>query len=75
MFLVSQDKKTIVNTNKIHGYMAVSKEIRAFDGSEDYFVLGEYPTEQRAGEVLIDVCNKFKAPIAIMYGVVEMPEE
>lgn len=80
MLILSQNKKTIVNTNLVAGYVCAGSEIRAFSGGDEfgsgskYFILGAYPTTLRAEEILIDICNQLTNPITIMLNIFKMPE-
>lgn len=58
MIIVSQDETEIVNFNKVDNIYVSGKFISIDFGLNNNEVIGQYATEERAKEILSDICAK-----------------
>lgn len=75
MVIVSQDRETIVNFDRITEIVANDNEVCITDDIYKEYgeTIGIYATEERAKEVLIDIVENYNiTPLAMVY---KMPKE
>jgi hypothetical protein len=90
MIIVSQDRNEIVNFNNMNNILIVDFNIKnncfqriQANTDRDYYVLGDYATEERAKEVLQEIIKSIEnwenlkagQPSGICKFVYEMPKE
>lgn len=82
MIIVSQDKKAIVNYDKVQEIYISDKYISINFELNNNEVIGQYKTEARAKEVLQEIINKYRQwnkdannAVTIIPKVYEMPKE
>lgn len=75
MLIVSQDRKRLFNLNQ-------TKLLEVYEADEDRigiwgdnYIIGQYRTEIRAGEILAEIVNEYKNRIPDRNTVYYMPEE
>lgn len=77
MLIISQNKKRLANLNKVsridieYNLDGEGKTHIAFSEENHYCYLGEYSTEERAKEILLDIANAYGRGIKVY----EMPEK
>lgn len=67
MLILSQNHKSLINTDLTSSYVVCGSEIRAFDGGKEYVSLGAYETIERTEEVLKELIEALKTSHLLKY--------